>query len=419
MSAILPGLQRVLGGMSSRRRASVRRIGMLLVWAALLVVVQSNLPYADVAHSQTDTTLPALTDRAQVVADVVTLYFDEVLDEDSTPAVTDFAVTADGSTIAVTGIFRDAEIVGLTLTSPVYEGQTVLVSYTPGTNRIQNLLGNEAAAFTDVQVLNLSDPRPGTPPTDNTPPQLSEDLDEGVTVVGTKLILVYNEDLDLSSNPATTDYTVSTDGESVTVVRVTVSARFVTLDLAVATYKGENLVLSYTPGTNPVRDTSGNPAGALGEVAVVNLSDPEPPPDNMMPPLLTSRSYVDFDLYLVYNELLAEGSVPPASAYTIRIDGTAVAIEEGNEGVLVHQMLVIIQLAPEASQGQTVTQIPHLEKRKTSLEPDAMRAKMFVAKTKPSPTRCIHYEARRSAVPVRGGEELDGHDGAVRPAGVP
>ena len=44
-----------------------------------------------------------------------------------------------------------------------------------------------------------------------------------------------------------------------------------------------------------------------------------------------------------------------------------------------------------------------------------MRAKMFVAQTKPSPTRCIHYEARGSAVPVRGGEELDGHDGAAMP----
>ena len=333
----------------------MRRIGMLLVWAALLVVVQSNLPHADVAHSQTDNTLPEL-DRAQVTGTSLILYYNEDLDEDSTPAVTDFAVTADGSTIVVTGITREREIVGLTLTSPVYEGQTVLVSYTPGTNRIQDTSGNEAAAFTNVAVNNFALPRPMPPPTDNTPPQVSEDEDEGVSVLGAELILVYNEELDLNSNPDTTDYTVSTDGESVTVVSVTVSARFVTLHLAVATYKGENVVLSYTPGTNPVRDTSGNPAGALGEVAVVNLSDPEPPPDNMMPPLLTSRSYVeDVDLYLVYNELLAEGSVPPASAYTIRIDGTAVAIEEGNDGVTVHQMHVRIVLAQVASQGQTVT----------------------------------------------------------------
>ena len=58
MRAILLGPHRVLGGMSSRRRASVRRIGMLLVLAALLAVVQSDHPQADVAHAQTDNTPP-------------------------------------------------------------------------------------------------------------------------------------------------------------------------------------------------------------------------------------------------------------------------------------------------------------------------------------------------------------------------
>ena len=38
---------------------------------------------------------------------------------------------------------------------------------------------------------------------------------------------------------------------------------------------------------------------------------------------------------------------------------------------------------------------------------------MVVEQTKPSPTRCTYYEARRYAVPVRGGEELDGYDSAV------
>ena len=81
MSAILPGPQRVVVGMSSRRRASVRRIGMLLVWAALLAVVQSNLPYADVAHAQTDNTAPALDGTPYIDANVVVITYDEALDE--------------------------------------------------------------------------------------------------------------------------------------------------------------------------------------------------------------------------------------------------------------------------------------------------------------------------------------------------
>ena len=59
------------------------------------------------------------------------------------------------------------------------------------------------------------------------------------------------------------------------------------------------------------------------------------------------------------------------------------------------------------------TKIPHLDKRKTSLEPDAMRGKMFCCTDKPSPTRCTYYEARLTGVPVRRGEEYDGYDSIV------
>ena len=65
------------------------------------------------------------------------------------------------------------------------------------------------------------------------------------------------------------------------------------------------------------------------------------------------------------------------------------------------------------------TQIPHLDKRKTSLAPATKRAKMFLAQEERSPTRCSYYEARLTGVPVRAGEELDRYDGAVRPDDVP
>ena len=112
MRAILPGLQRVLGGMSSRRRASVRRIGMLLVWAALLAVVQTASP-ADVAQAQ-DVTDPALNRARLQVSGTLLWSFTttSLLTRDSTPAVTDFAVTADGSSIAVTGIFQGKRGIG-------------------------------------------------------------------------------------------------------------------------------------------------------------------------------------------------------------------------------------------------------------------------------------------------------------------
>ena len=67
---------------------------------------------------------------------------------------------------------------------------------------------------------------------------------------------------------------------------------------------------------------------------------------------------------------------------------------------------------------RSYTQIPHLDKRKTSLAPATKRAKMFLDQEKRSPTRCSYYEARLTGIPVRAGEGLDGYDGAVWPDDV-
>ena len=68
--------------------------------------------------------------------------------------------------------------------------------------------------------------------------------------------------------------------------------------------------------------------------------------------------------------------------------------------------------------GADETQIPHLDKRKTSLAPATKRAKMFLDQEKRSATRCSYYEARLTGIPVRAGEGLDGYDGAVWPDDV-
>ena len=84
---------------------------------------------------------------------------------------------------------------------------------------------------------------------------------------------------------------------------------------------------------------------------------------------------------------------------------------------IVHEHDGIIRV--DSSPGQGATQIPHLDKRKTSLAPATKRAKMFLDQEKRSPTRCSYYEARLTGIPVRAGEGLDGYDGAVRPDDVP
>ena len=69
-------------------------------------------------------------------------------------------------------------------------------------------------------------------------------------------------------------------------------------------------------------------------------------------------------------------------------------------------------------QVDALSQIPHLDKRRTSLAPATKGAKMFLDQEKRSPTRCSYYEARLTGIPVRTGAGLDRYDGTVRPDDV-
>ena len=140
MRAILLGPHRVLGGMSSRRWASVRLIGMLVALAALLAVVQSDHPHADVAHAQTDNTAPALDGTPYIEANVVVITYDEALDEDSIPGNDAYTVTINGSEVEIDEGRIDGRVVNVIIISIVHEGETVLLSYTKGTDPVQDTI---------------------------------------------------------------------------------------------------------------------------------------------------------------------------------------------------------------------------------------------------------------------------------------
>ena len=77
------------------------------------------------------------------------------LDESLVPAPGDFTVIVDATEVAVDTVeITDEETVRLTLTQAVRSGDLVTIDYTPGTNRIQDLWGNEAIAVTNRVVRN-------------------------------------------------------------------------------------------------------------------------------------------------------------------------------------------------------------------------------------------------------------------------
>lgn len=94
------------------------------------------------------------------------------------------------------------------------------------------------------------------------------------------LTLRYNEILDATSVPATTDFTVS----GVSVTNVDVSGSNVVLTVSPAIEHAAVVTLSYTAGVNPIRDAAGNSAANLVSESVTNTT-----PDTTAP-ILTAAS---------------------------------------------------------------------------------------------------------------------------------
>ena len=112
------------------------------------------LPLAPPAQAQSDTTAPTLV-SATANTNTLRLDYNEALDTNSTPAATAFTVKVDGSGVSLSStnsVAVSGMAVTLTLANGVYIGKTVTVSYTPGSNPIQDSAGNDAVALMDQSV---------------------------------------------------------------------------------------------------------------------------------------------------------------------------------------------------------------------------------------------------------------------------
>ena len=87
-------------------------------------------------------------------------------------------------------------------------------------------------------------------------------------VHGTQLVLTYNDTIWLYSQTPASAYTVMVNNAMREVSAVSISDRFVTLSLASAVETTDQVTVSYTVGTRPIRDKAGNIVAALIDQAV-------------------------------------------------------------------------------------------------------------------------------------------------------
>ena len=166
------------------------------------------------------------------------------------PAPEDFTVsTHDVESLSVSG-----SRVTLILETPAMPGEEVTLSYSPGEKPIKNITGVEALSFTNMPVENIGKA-----------PVLVD-----VSVQGDQLTLTYDEPLDETSVPTTGSFTVMVDGANRTVSKVEVKGKKVTLTLESAVAPGEDVTLSYTPGSPRIVDLTEIPAGPINNLKLNN-----------------------------------------------------------------------------------------------------------------------------------------------------
>ncbi len=154
------------------------------------------------------------------------------------------------------------------------------VSEAAATGTSHTITGLTDGTEYSVRVLAINDVGESLPsedgngtPRETVPPELSE-----ASVDGATLTLTFNEDLDESSAPPTTAFTVTVSGNERGVESVDVSGGAVTLTLASAVMSQDTVTVSYAvparESADRLRDSAGNAAASFTGQSVTNDTSP-------------------------------------------------------------------------------------------------------------------------------------------------
>lgn len=267
-----------------------------------------------------DTTAPMLQ-FASVNGAMLTLSYSEALNAASDAAAGSFVVTVDGSPVTVSSADAHGNLVVLTLTTAVSFGQTVTVSYTtPATQPIEDVAGNDAAAFSNRVVNNVTgDATPPVAPTLSLASDTGSVASDGITSNGT---------VNVSGLEPNASWAYSTNGGTNWVAGVGNSVSF-SLDGSVS------LIARQTDAAGNVSANSATLSFTLDRVT----------------PLLSSATVSGNTLTLTYNEALDAASNAAVSSFMVSVDGNPVTINS----VDANATTVTLSLGAVVTYGQQVT----------------------------------------------------------------
>ncbi|MCQ6561885.1 Ig-like domain-containing protein [Paenibacillus mendelii] len=247
------------------------------------------------------------------------------------PLPASFYVTVNNSGRTVTKVEVTGQTVILTLSSGIVYGQVIKLSYTPGTTyAIQDLTGLKAVGFSNRDVTNSPDTT------------LPKPLNGSVT--GNSITLTFNEELAAVSSYGYSQFSVNVAGSyrSVTNITGVGSLLFLTFNGSAVT-NGQNVTLSYTASSYPLRDLAGNGVSSFSGFFIQNGQDTRTP-------VLQTVTAVSSTVTLTYDEPLNPNVVPSTSAFAVTVNGSARSVTQ----VKVSGSQVILTLSSGITSGQTV-----------------------------------------------------------------
>ncbi len=278
--------------------------------------------------SDNDKTAPLLQNATMYNNTRIRLQYNERLDSSINIPDSSFTVTVNGENRRVDDVSVSGDYVYVELRTGVAVGQDVKISYTGQT--IRDRAGNAAATFSNRAVTNGID-SVSPKPTDG-------------RVSGSEITLYFTDSLKSPSSNAYQQFTVTADGKTKSVNRLTHSGSTITLYLSSSVSNGEVVKVSYTPGSYPLQDYRGMEIAGFNDYFVRNYYD-------SVAPVFKSAQGSDRTVILNYNEALRTTRLPLKSQFSVLVNNAPVYVN----AVEIIDNQVKLTLASSFTQNQAVT----------------------------------------------------------------
>jgi len=275
------------------------------------------------ANPDTESDEPPIFLVGVAAGNTVRLTFSEGLYPNSVPAAEDFVLTVAGTTVPIESVELYDKYVYLDAPADVTPGKTVTLSYTPGEHPLRDSSGNPVDAISNVSLVNLAELQSALPSV------------AGIVARGPEIYVIFSETMDTEVVPPANAFAVvdtSTEAAlTVEHVRFDEFGAGKVLVLDVPDRVDAPVSIAYAiPGSNALRDASGDLLGAFELEPTLYLDEGYAPPEDTTPPAFDSGFVSGTHAYVFFDEYL-EPSSPLPSDFTVTAtagDGTdTIAVE--------------------------------------------------------------------------------------------